>query len=560
MTRLVFCVFLCGACAKSSLAPNPGRGDAAIDGDATREDIANGRDAFVGECELDEECTDGLFCSGEETCEEGRCIAGAPPACDDGVRCTVDVCAMEIDGCRHVADSTLCGPGETCSLMGCQSECEGDADCTDGVFCNGQESCQGGACLPGVPPSCDDGVVCTEDVCDERTRSCQSLPNDEGCADNETCSARLGCIPECTFDSDCDDGLFCNGFEQCDRGTCAPGRAVVCNDGVECTADRCDEDADECRASPENARCDDGEICNADAGCVVECESPSDCDDGLFCNGDERCEMGRCRRGVPPMPPDDGITCTVAACDEGTDSFRQVPTDRLCAGLGGTCAVEPSCSSVPGCLGQDRFGHETYSSAVDPMRCAHTVIDISATGTVFGAGDDTDTSIALGGTGFTFFGEPMPSILVDSNGRLSSDLRVGSSFSNRCGIVGGLPGRGVRLFVYHDDLRANAIYQEYFALCPRPHEFEPSRGCNIIQWDAFHFGTDDTQNWLMQAVLYEGGEDMVFVYGDTREDGAAATVGYADLDGSDGVEWSCDRPASIQPNSSLCTYAVSVCD
>ncbi len=44
-----------------------------------------------------------------------------------------------------------------------------------------------------------------------------------------------GGAPECTVDADCDDGLFCNGAETCNAGSCQAGTAPVCDDGVACT-------------------------------------------------------------------------------------------------------------------------------------------------------------------------------------------------------------------------------------------------------------------------------------------------------------------------------------
>lgn len=46
---------------------------------------------------------------------------------------------------------------------------------------------------------------------------------------------------ECERDSDCDDGLACNGTEHCVHGFCAPGEPIDCSDGDACTRDRCVE-------------------------------------------------------------------------------------------------------------------------------------------------------------------------------------------------------------------------------------------------------------------------------------------------------------------------------
>jgi hypothetical protein len=46
--------------------------------------------ALNSNCVTDEDCDDGLSCSGDETCVNGTCVAGTPISCDDGVMCTVD--------------------------------------------------------------------------------------------------------------------------------------------------------------------------------------------------------------------------------------------------------------------------------------------------------------------------------------------------------------------------------------------------------------------------------------------------------------------------------------
>ena len=67
----------------------------------------------------------------------------------------------------------------------------------------------------------------------------------------------------CTVDSDCDDGLFCNGSEVCVNGLCQAG-AVPCGAGQ-----YCNEDADTCEDVDcfTDADCDDGNGCTVDT-CV----------------------------------------------------------------------------------------------------------------------------------------------------------------------------------------------------------------------------------------------------------------------------------------------------
>ena len=68
----------------------------------------------------------------------------------------------------------------------------------------------------------------------------------------------------------CDDFIFCNGFEGCaDDGSCFAGPVPTCDDGDECTVDRCDPGLDACVNTP---LADD-----ADGDGVGRCAG--DCDD-----------------------------------------------------------------------------------------------------------------------------------------------------------------------------------------------------------------------------------------------------------------------------------------
>lgn len=73
----------------------------------------------------------------------------------------------------------------------------------------------------------------------------------------------------CAADSDCDDGLFCNGTESCDvdSGDCVPGTAPDCDDSVSCTVDFCDEGADVCLAFADSSMCESFEVCVPTSGC-----------------------------------------------------------------------------------------------------------------------------------------------------------------------------------------------------------------------------------------------------------------------------------------------------
>lgn len=93
-----------------------------------------------------------------------------------------------------------------------------EVTCSDGVFCNGFERLVNGRCVAGTPP-CDDGALCTQDVCDEVNGLCDFIPGAE-CA---SCLAK-NCVPHCRDKVCGNDG--CGG--SC--GTCPD--SLSCVDGA----------------------------------------------------------------------------------------------------------------------------------------------------------------------------------------------------------------------------------------------------------------------------------------------------------------------------------------
>ena len=196
-----------------------------------------GGDDVTPECAVDGDCSDGLYCNGDERCVSGHCVAGDAP-CDDGVACTADSCDEATDSCAHVPD---------------------DSVCDNSVFCDGAEACDETlGCVGGTAP-------CAGQLCDEGSETCDDIV--------------------CIIDSDCGDGLYCNGLETCMDNTCRSGTPIDCDDGVACTADSCDESSDSCSHAPSNAVCDDGLYCNGAETCdaVLGCQvgTPIVCDDGV---------------------------------------------------------------------------------------------------------------------------------------------------------------------------------------------------------------------------------------------------------------------------------------
>ncbi len=188
-------------------------------------------------CATDAECDDGAFCNGAESCVAGACQAGSPVNCDDGVGCTDDSCNETTDSCDNAANNT---------------------NCNNSLFCDGAETCDALLdCQAGTPPNCDDSVSCTDDSCNETTDSCENAANN----------------------TNCDNGLFCDGVETCDALLdCQAGTSPNCDDGVNCTADSCNEDTDLCEYVPDDSPCDNGLFCDGSEICdpILDCQAGSD--------------------------------------------------------------------------------------------------------------------------------------------------------------------------------------------------------------------------------------------------------------------------------------------
>ncbi len=70
----------------------------------------------------DGSCSNGLFCDGSETCDAVLdCQAGTPPATDDGVSCTVDLCDEASEMVFNVPFATACNDGDRCTANGCDA-------------------------------------------------------------------------------------------------------------------------------------------------------------------------------------------------------------------------------------------------------------------------------------------------------------------------------------------------------------------------------------------------------------------------------------------------------
>ncbi|MCH2107910.1 MAG: hypothetical protein MK135_01155, partial [Polyangiaceae bacterium] len=110
-------------------APGCGDDDEKDDGDMSMGGARSSVDLVLN-CESDQDCNDGLFCNGEESCDEGRCVAGDALECDDGVECTVDQCSEDERACVYLAPDADGDGFASSSCVDAQGNILG-ADCDD---------------------------------------------------------------------------------------------------------------------------------------------------------------------------------------------------------------------------------------------------------------------------------------------------------------------------------------------------------------------------------------------------------------------------------------------
>ena len=103
-------------------------------------------------------------------------------------------------------------------------------DCTDG---------DGDGYYAFDPVDCPIGDDCNDsdpDVNPGAEETCDGVDNN--CAN--------GVDEEPLASDSCDNGLYCDGEETCNLGSCQAGTPVDCDDGNACTDDSCDEAGDAC--------------------------------------------------------------------------------------------------------------------------------------------------------------------------------------------------------------------------------------------------------------------------------------------------------------------------
>lgn len=218
---------------------------------------------------IDAQCDDGLFCTVNDRCVDGRCTGGGDTPCEDGIACNgVSMCDEANDRCTSAENQ--CGSGQLCdsSSGACVSAC---ADCTiDGVCTAAGVTRAGDPCL-----ICDPGRN-TVGYSANATASCGSGPTE--CSGQDTCDELGQCVS-----NDLADGTFCG-----DPGSdlaCIAGQCTGCSEAPSpeafCAARSsstpfCDPGSGSCVACLASTCGGATPVCDPTAGCRA-CSEHSEC-------------------------------------------------------------------------------------------------------------------------------------------------------------------------------------------------------------------------------------------------------------------------------------------
>ena len=237
---------------------------------------------------------------------------------------------------------SLPGCGGTGSTTDAPTPCTIGEVCDDANACTENDRCDDqGQCI-GESVSCDDGRICTVDLCDVSGKCSHELgagyclingvcfEDGQAKPDND-CVECMTAVSKSEWTNDdtnqCGAEDKCHAGAYCSAGQCLPGAvAMECNDDNICTVDSCDS-AKGCVHENSVLPCDDGDMCTTQDVCVAgACSGIAvDCDDGNECTADDCDPIAGCTHEPIAGGCDDGDGCT--SDDECSD-------EGVCIGVG----------------------------------------------------------------------------------------------------------------------------------------------------------------------------------------------------------------------------------
>ena len=223
--------------------------------------------------------------------------------------------------------------------------------------------------LPGVglddADTVPDGPLVV-DCCDEEDASWES---DSGSKTDVAAS-------ECELASECKDFDNCTD-DLCVDGACKyppiPGCCTAdsaCDDGIECTTDKCNFATLQCSNVPgdnlcclDASDCNDFNACTTDTCVANQCIHPTTSSGGecgcvldILCDDSNPCTVDQCISGVctyDVAPISDGCCATSEDCSDDDSTTNDICVAGLCWNGSSACELASDCPSLSPCLGAE---------------------------------------------------------------------------------------------------------------------------------------------------------------------------------------------------------------
>ncbi len=296
---------------------------------------------YTVECTTDSHCRDGLPSCRTDWCDSGRCVERIHSGyCLIGGSCYSNGTVDPNNQCRR------------CNVSASQTSWTNDNSlpCSDGDPCTHSDQCLNGSCV-GVPYTCDDGLACTENICDGiggcnhplisgnclidgvcYSRGTYNPDNPcQQCLDNWGRPYRFNWAYDNSAQCELDDP--CMGNHRCHEGTCI-GDGYDCDDGLFCTINECTPDGEygTCTTSIDPGTCYIGGACynNNQTSPYNECQHCNIHGSGGNTDWTNKEYGAGCGS--------DGLTCTDDICN-GSGLCIHPIKDGHCM-IGGVCRTE----------------------------------------------------------------------------------------------------------------------------------------------------------------------------------------------------------------------------
>jgi hypothetical protein len=275
-----------------------------------------------------------------------------------------------------------------------------------------------------------------------------------------------------------------------------------------------------------------------------------------------------CGNGNASIDPGESWRQTIQLTNLGDGA--QPAAHTLFAATSGSLPIGPSASGYTATTSASGGCGYGWIELVSGANATVGLTTSVANGNDFGPLDDArSATIALGGGGFTLFGQIYSQAVMSTNGYLSFNVQEsGGDFSPACSADFSQGAQGPQLRPQHDDLvvlgsgsvpaAGGGLRYRYFASCPRAAEVGGAQGCHVFSWTRMQRWNTiaPSGDFDFQALAYEVSGQVAYQYRTASPNaGAAATIGIVNASGSEAFNVACGSANAASAGSAACLFA-----